>query len=407
MKPKFLLCLALVLSSALIGCSSIAHADEPTRDTRTIVAGNTAFAVDLYDKLRTQPGNLCFSPYSISTALAMTYGGARDETEEQMAQTLHFNLPADQLHPAFAALAADFTTEQQKGLVKLVEANTLWPQKDFAFRSDYLALCQKYYGTAIKPVDYARHTEAARKTINAWVEAKTNRKIVELLKPGMLDSSNRLVLVNAIYFKGNWASQFESKLTEDKPFHVSPEKTITTPLMRQTHDYHYAELSDLQILEFPYVGGDLSMLVLLPRQKDGLGNLETELTAQNLATWMANLQSEKVEVFLPKFKITSEFSLADTLGRMGMPDAFIYGRADFSGMDGRQDLYVSAVAHQAFVEVNEEGTEAAAVTAVLMMPGGLPPPLPVFRVDHPFLFLIRDNRNGSVLFMGRVTNPTR
>jgi serpin B len=177
--------------------------------------------------------------------------------------------------------------------------------------------------------------------------------------------------------------------------------------MRQTHDYHYAELSDLQILEFPYVGGDLSMLVLLPRQKDGLGNLETELTAQNLATWMANLQSEKVEVFLPKFKITSEFSLADTLGRMGMPDAFIYGRADFSGMDGRQDLYVSAVAHQAFVEVNEEGTEAAAVTAVLMMPGGLPPPLPVFRVDHPFLFLIRDNRNGSVLFMGRVTNPTR
>jgi serpin B len=407
MKPTFILCLALVLSGVLLGCSSMAQAEASAPGARTVVAGNTAFTVDLYGKLRTKSGNLCFSPYSISTALAMTYGGARGETAEQMAQALHFNLPADQLHPAFAALATDFKAEQEKGLVQLVEANSLWPQKDFAFRSDYLALGQKYYGAAIKPVDYAKHTEAARKMINGWVSAKTNQKIVELLKPGMLDVSNRLVLVNAIYFKGNWASQFEIKLTEEKPFHVSPERTITAPLMRQTHDCRYAEFPGLQILELPYVGGDLSIQVLLPRQMDGLGNLETELTAQNLAAWIASLQSEKVEVFLPKFRITSEFSLADTLGGMGMPDAFSPARADFSAMDGRKDLYVSAVAHQAFVEVNEEGTEAATSTAVMMRPRGLPPPLPVFRADHPFLFLIRDNRNGSILFLGRVTDPTQ
>jgi serpin B len=411
MKPKLLLCLALVLSGLTSGHFNIAYAGELSRDTQKVIAGNTGFAVDLYGKLRTSEGNVFFSPYSISTALAMTYGGARGETAEQMAQTLHFDLTADKLHPAFAELKANLDTVQKKGQIKLAVANSLWPQEGFSFLPDYLDLCQKYYGTSITPVDYIGHTEDARKIINNWVEAKTNRKIVELLKPGMLDSSNRLVLVNAIYFKGNWARRFEANLTENEPFNLPLGKTVTAPLMRQTGDFYYAEFPGLQVLELPYAGGDLSMLVLLPRQRDGLGNLEAELTAQNLTTWTANLKSHTVVVLLPKFKSTSEFSLAETLADMGMSDAFIFGQADFSGMDGRKDFFVGHVIHKAFVEVNEEGTEAAAATAVLMVAGSMAPsnqpPIPVFRADHPFLFLIRDNRSGSVLFLGRVMDPTK
>ncbi len=298
-------------------------------DTTDVITGNTAFALDLYGKLRTADGNLFFSPYSISTALAMTYGGAQGNTDKEMAQALHFNLPAKKLHPAFAALQAGLADIQQKGQVQLAVANSLWPQAGFALLPDYLALCQKNYHTSITPVDYIGHTEAARKTINDWVEARTNRKIVELLKPGVLDASTRLVLANAIYFKGKWAVQFNAGLTKNEPFHLSPKKTIPAPLMRQTGDFRYAEFPELQILVLPYAGDDLSMLVLLPRDVDGLTQLEARLTAQNLATWTARLPNERVDAFLPKFKMTSEFSLAGTLKKLGISDAFTYGRADF------------------------------------------------------------------------------
>jgi serpin B len=408
MKLTLAFCLMLGLNNVLPGFSSMAHAEAPSSDTRQVVAGNTEFAVDLYGQLRTSEGNVFFSPYSISTALAMAYGGARGETEKQMARTLRFNLPPDKIHPAFAVLEANFRAVQQKGQVKLAVANSLWPQKGFAFLPDYFALCRKYYRSSIVPVDYREHTEAARKTINDWVEARTNRKIVELLKPGAVDGSTLLVLVNAIYFKGNWASPFETNLTTDQPFYVSPQKSVTAPLMRQFHDLRYAESPGLQVLELPYAGDDLSMIVLLPRTVDGLGHLETELTTQSLTSLTQNLPRQEVDVFLPKFKVTSEFSLAKTLAALEMSDAFT-GQADFSGMDGRQDLFISGVIHQAFIEVNEQGTEAAAATAI-MMAGSMAPlhpqPIPVFRADHPFLFLIRNNRDGSILFLGRVTDPT-
>ncbi len=405
MKIKFLLCLALILSGGVCG-SSLVFADATSTEIHEVVAGNTEFAVGLYGQLRKQEGNLCFSPYSISTALAMTYGGARGETAKQMAQTLHFIQPLDQLHPAFAALEADFNAAQKKGEIQLAAANSLWPQQGFAFLPDYLALCRQYYGTSVTPVDYRKNAEAARKTINDWVEAETNRKIVELLKPGMVDGLTRLALVNAIYFKGKWARQFDSKLTVEQPFHLSPKEQVTAQLMRQTGDFKYAEITGLQVVELPYLGDDLAMVVLLPREADGLDHLEKELTAQNLASWTTNLQSQKVEVFLPKFKIASEFSPAQTLAALGMPDAFNPSLADFSGMDGRKDLFISKVVHKAFVDVNEEGTEAAAATTVLMGFGGRSR-LPVFRADHPFLFFIRDNHNGSILFLGRVTDPTK
>ncbi len=388
---------------------AVSFAETNDTDVDTVVTGNTAFALDLYGKLRSQEGNLFLSPYSISTALAMTYGGARGETEKQMAHTLHFDLPTDKLHPAFAALEESLNAVQQKGQVKLAVANSLWPQKGYAFLPDYLALCQKYYGTSITPVDYANSTETARKTINDWVGQKTNQKIVELLKPGVLDRLTWLVLANAIYFKGTWDSPFKKESTTNQLFHQSSTKAVTVPLMENETYFRYAEGSDLQVLELPYAGDDLSMLVLLPTKMDGLGDLEGKLTMGNLDSWTKDLRHQKVHLFLPKFKTTAEFSLAGTLATLGMTDAFSRG-ADFSGMDGKKDLFISAVVHKAFVEVNEEGTEATAATGVGVVLSAVPvkpPPVPVFRADHPFLFLIRDNRTGGILFLGRITDPTR
>ncbi len=380
----------------------------PSENVQKVVAGNTQFAVNLYDKLDAGDGNLFFSPFSISTALAMTSGGARGETARQMAQVLQFSLPAEELHPAFAELGSELKAIQAAGNVQLAVANSLWPQSGLALRSKYLAFCEKYYGTSINPVDYEEHAEDARKKINDWVADKTQKKIVDLLKPEMVNDTTRLVLVNAIYFKGDWAKPFKATETQDEPFHVSADTEVKAPLMRQTESFGYAEFPDLQVLELPYASNELSMVVLLPRKVDGIGNLEKQLTTENLALWTDKLETQKVHVFLPRFTASSEFSLGDTLSEMGMTNAFT-GNADFSGMDGKKDLYISDVVHKAYVTVDEEGTEAAAATAVIMMFKGIShePPTPTFRADHPFLFFIRDNRTGSILFLGRVTNPVK
>ena len=286
-------------------------------DLKAVTDGNMAFAIDLYGKLRSQEGNLFFSPYSISTALAMTYGGARGETEKQMAKTLHFDLPSDKLHPAFAALEANLDAVQQKGEVKLAVANSLWPQQGFAFLPDYLALCQRNYGTTITPVDYKEATEAARKTINDWVERKTNKKIVELLKPGVLDSLTRLVLANAIYFKGNWANQFDDKLTTDEPFHVSARTTVKAPLMHQKKVFGYAESPDLQVLELPYAGNDLSMLVLLPRKVDGVGDLGAEADDAELGRMDNKLGEKGSGCLLSEVQDQLGVLIGGNLGRAG------------------------------------------------------------------------------------------
>jgi serpin B len=366
----------------------------------TAVQGNTKFALDLYQKLRTTEGNLFFSPYSISTALAMTYAGARGDNEIQIAQALHFLLGQKQLHPAFALLETKLGEVGKKGHVQLRVANTLWPQKGYAFREEFLALTKQYYGVLISAVDYG-NAEAARHTINAWVEEKTESKIKDLIPPNILNALTCLVLVNAIYFKGNWASQFDPRLSHKAPFWVTPDEQVHVMLMTQKHEFRYGEGHGLQILELPYAGDDLSMLVLLPREIDGLGKLEESLTVENLDRWTRHLEEREVVVFLPRFEITFPFRLDDTLKSMGMVDAFT-GKADFSGMD-KERLFISAVLHKAFVTVNEEGTEAAAATAVSMAMC-IPPPPPIFRADHPFVFLIRENSTGSILFLGRVVN---
>ena len=413
----------LVLSAAIMVSANSLAMDNQTMEENTnkkiIVDGNNKFALELFAKLQSTKGNLFFSPYSISTALAMAHAGARNETESQMAGVLHFpvsvNLRTDssskslpdrqQFASSFGKIIQDLNNRGQKGGYTLNVANALWGQKDYGFLQEFLKLIETSYDGRLNEVDFVRSAETARKTINAWVEKKTNDKIKDLIGEGVLDSMTRLVLTNAIYFKGNWARQFKENRTKDAPFTLADGQKINVATMNQKAEFGYMETDTFQALELPYVDEELSMVILLPKEYDALDELEKKLTPENLSQWLAQIHKCEVVVFVPKFKMTSQFSLASVLKSMGMKDAFS-SNADFSGINGKRDLFISAVIHKAFVEVNEEGTEAAAATGVVMRLTSVgPAPIPVFRADHPFLFLIRDNLSGSILFIGRVANP--
>jgi serpin B len=367
-----------------------------------VVRGNTRFALDLYRTQRDACGNLFLSPYSISAALAIAYAGARGETAAQMARALHFDPDPRRLHPAFAALEMRVAGVGRESALQLRVANRLWPHKSCRLLDEYVTLVKRCYGASLTPLDY-RRTEAARQTINSWAEEQTGGRISELIPRGVLKSVTRLVLANAVYFKGRWASPFRLRFTHRAPFWVTPDGAAQAQMMEHTHDFGYRETGDLQALELPYAGG-LSMIVLLPRERDGLAALEAALTVENLSRWTAGLSPSTVEVFLPRFMITFAVRLNAALGSLGMADAFSE-QADFSGMDGTRWLFIGAALHKAFVKVNEEGTEAAAATALALAEGMPPPAPPVFRADHPFLFLICEQHTGSILFLGRVVNP--
>lgn len=369
-----------------------------------LVAGNNRFALDLYGKLRSRDGNLFFSPYSISTALAMTYAGAGGTTAEQIRQTLALEGDVRQVADAYQALSQMLTSEAASG-IQLSVANRLWGQQGYGFLPDFLRLTREDFGAPLAELDFAQ-TDQARAAINDWVAAATQGKIGELIPPGALDAMTRLVLTNAIYFKGGWTEPFEKKHTREAPFFAAPDRQVKTPMMHRQDRFGYRQQDGLQTLELPYGNDELSMLVLLPEKQDGLAELEAALTADKLAEWTTRLGRPEVSVFLPKFKVEAEFNLNETLSALGMPAAFS-NAADFSGMSSHEGLKIAAVLHKAYVDVNEEGTEAAAATGVIMMPTAMPQPqrIPVFRADHPFLFLIRDNRTGEILFIGRVTEP--
>jgi serpin B len=376
-------------------------------DAKTqVVAGNNQFAFDLYAHLAREEGNLFLSPASISTALAMTYAGARGQTAAEMAKTLHFTLDQQHLHPAFAALLREWKAEGKKRGYELSVANALWGQKGFGWLPDFLTVTRTNYGAGLMEVDFVGNTELARRTINDWVEQQTRDKIKELFKPGVLTSDTRLVLTNAIYFKGDWAAQFKKQDTRDEEFLLTADKKVKAPLMHRTGSYKYLDGGTFQALDLPYKGDDLSMLVLLPKKVDGLAELEKALSAARLGEWLGRLRKQEVVVTLPKFKMTKEFQLNRVLAAMGMPSAFDKSRADLTGMNGTgPKLFISVVVHKAFVDVNEQGTEAAAATGVGIALTSAPITTAVFRADHPFVFLIRDNHSGSVLFLGRVANP--
>ncbi len=376
---------------------------------QTPAAAIDAFATNLYAQLASQGGNLAFSPLSIETALAMVYAGARGQTAAQMAAVLHLGPDTAATQAAFGNLLRQVVADGNASGSELNLADALWGQAGYPFAPAFLQLLHDAYGADLSSANFEGAPEQARATINAWVAQQTQGKIPDLFPPGSLTAATRLVLANAVYFKGNWAQPFDPASTYGGAFQVAPGQTVSAPMMHQTATFGYADRDGVQTLEMAYAGSHLVMDILLPDQANGLANLEQQLTPANLATWTSGLSQQRVAVTLPKFQVTESFSLNQTLGAMGMPTAFSPA-ANFSGMNNGQDpLHISAVVHQATVAVGEQGTEAAAATGVGMTADAAvsvqPPAQQQFRADHPFVYVIRDTSTNTVLFMGRISNP--
>ncbi len=370
-------------------------------DPAALAAGNSAFAVDLYGWLaKNDTGNLFLSPASISTALAMTRGGARGATAEEMDATLHFSQTGDSLHATFAGLDASLRPADAPW--SLATANRLWGQDGLAFEQHFLDLTRTHYGAELANVSFA-DTEPTRQLINSWVSDNTNQRIQDLLKPGAIDGSTVLVLTNAIHFLGTWDSAFDPERTSDQPFTTASGKEVKVPLMQQETQARWTDLGDYALLGMPYSGDRLELVVALPTAHDGLPALEAKLSPELLTEWDAAMRPAKVNVFLPRFELSGDFELSKALGELGMPSAFT-GGADFTGMVADGGIWISSVIHQAWLAVDEKGTEAAAATAVVMTRSAKPR-VTEFRADHPFMFMIRDRETGAVLFMGRMVEP--
>ena len=381
------------------------------RDLRTLAQRNNAFALDLYSMLSNGEGNLFFSPFSISQALAMTLAGAKGETERQIANTLHYGLPQSALHPSFNALDRELASRgrdlqaEENQFFELNIANAMWGQQGYEFLPDFLDMLAENYGAGLRPLDFAGAPNESRVKINDWVSEETEGKIRDILPPGTVNRLTRLVLTNAIYFNASWTWPFDKGLTQERPFHLAEGGGIRTPMMSETSDdfYGYAKGEGYQAVDLPYSRGEMSMAILLP-DEGKFGEFEDSLNAEALDQILDDIEIDHITLTMPLFEFESEFSLGETLAGMGMPDAFGPG-ADFSGMTGTRELHISAVIHKAFVSVDERGTEAAAATGVVMQTSGpVKEPVPV-TVDRPFIFLIRDTATGTVLFLGRVMNP--
>jgi serpin B len=372
-----------------------------------MAAASNQFAFDLYRQLSSEEGNLFFSPASISIALAMTSAGADGETAQQMQRVLYWQeISAAQADKHIAAGELIRRLNHPSDDFRFRTANRLWALKGLSFLPEFLTVTERDYMAPLQPLDF-RTPEPARTAINQWVAKQTEGKIPELLAEGTIDRDTRLVLTNAVYFLGSWREPFNKELTTDQPFWISATDSVSLPLMHQQESWRYAEDETTQVLELPYRGGTLSMLILLPKVRDGLQALEQGLSQSQLVAWLDQLEKRPAVVYLPRFNSRSSLSLVDVLSDMGMPLAFS-DAADFSGISGSRDLKIGAVVHQAFVDVDEKGTEAAAATGVEMRTTAAPiePEEPVvFRADHPFLFLIRDAGSEQILFMGRYTGP--
>ena len=420
MKKMFLFVLVVVLLSLTAcgpaslgevlrsGKERITSPDVPETDLGLLVEGNSTFAFDLYQALRDEEGNLFYSPYSISVALAMTYAGARGETEQQMAETLKFLLAQENLHPAFNSLdillaqrGEGAEGKDEEGF-RLNIVNAIWGQKDYAFLDEFLDVLAENYGAGLRIVDFINETEKSRVTINDWVSDQTEGRIEDLIPQGVITILTRLVLTNAIYFNAAWEYPFEEDATYNGPFYLLDGGEVTVPLMRQTESFRYAEGDGYQVVELPYDGHELSMVILLPEEGQ-FGAFEGSLDAELVAAIIEDLRSQEVALTMPKFEFESEFGLKQALAAMGMPIAFT-DAADFSGMTGVRDLHIAEVIHKAFVSVDEAGTEAAAATAVIMELTAMPEVVEM-TLDHPFIFMIRDIETGAILFVGRVVNP--
>jgi serpin B len=422
MKKTFLLPALAGLMVVVSACSqpaegSVLQSDKPRDETpsvsagdaQTLVDGNTTFALKLYHQIKEEGENLFYSPYSISMALAMTYAGANGETEQQMAEAMNFYLSQEDLHPAFNSLDQELASRGEGAQGKdgegfrLNVVNALWGQKDYDFLDSFLDTLAVNYGAGLRILDFVKAPEESRVTINDWVSDETEGRIEELIPEGIIDAMTRLVLTNAIYFNAAWADPFNENATQDGPFYLLDGSTVTVPLMRQTEGYGYTEGAKYQAVEMPYDGHELSMVIILPGENE-YNNFEDGLDTNQLNAILGEINHQEVNLTLPKFEFTADFELTQALSNMGMPIAFDAG-ADFSGMTGKRDLFIGSVIHQAYVGVDEAGTEAAAATAVEMELTAAPAMPVTMTIDRPFIFLIRDIETGSILFMGRILNP--
>ncbi len=427
MKPR-LASLVPLLALGLLGCSD-SGGDKPadqisvarselfrdlnpqvsSEDSATLASDNLAFATELYATLRSDPGNLFLSPHSISTALAMTYAGAKGTTATEMAATLHYSLPSERLHPAFNRLDLELESrasgQQGEGQpFQLSIANALFGSKGLGFESAFLDLLAVNYGAAMSLLDFSDE-ETARSAINDWVAENTNDRIPELIDRGILDADTALVLANAVYFKADWQSPFEAESTNEADFTHLDGSTAVVNMMSQVGTLDYAKGEGWAAVSLEYLGGDLAMTIVLP-DEGAYDTVENELSGSFVSTVLAELTEVEVALRVPKFQFTAEFELSTQLSNLGMPTAFS-PRADFSGMTTETHLWIDSVIHKAFVAVDEKGTEAAAATAVEMKTESEPmPPETTFEANRPFLFFIHDRETGAVLFLGRVVEPT-
>jgi serpin B len=377
----------------------------PSIDVPTFCDSANRFALALYPQTGPEDQNLIFSPYSIDTALLMTYAGARGNTATEIAAALQLPAQAGDPHAAAGELIAKFQTAPGDNGAIIRVADALWGQNGVSWSDDFLNLLQKTYLAKLANLDFAQ-SDAARKTINDWIADQTNDKIKDLIPSGLLNALTKMVLTNAIYFKADWDSPFEKDSTHNADFHLDRKSgIIQTPTMHRAGRVSFFQDPQLAAIQMTYKSSDLAMLILLPNRNDGLPGLERNLDITQLSQVITGLTFQPVAISLPQFKITASFDASAALKSLGIKAAFT-DKADFSGMDGKHDLYLSAVVHQAYVAVDENGTEAAAATAMVFRATAIQMPPPVtFNADHPFLFLIRDTKTGMILFMGRVQNP--
>ncbi len=371
------------------------------------VQSNNQFTFDLYSQYKSQEGNIFFSPYGISMAFAMAYEGARGKTAQEIENVFHFQKESTIRQPAFARIYNQLNQYDRE--YELRTANALWANKEYPFLEQYFNTIEKYYGGKATNLDFESDSEGSRRTINGWIEKMTNNKIKDMAPSGTITPDTGLVITNAIYFKGKWETQFKKEATREEDFRVTSERKVKVSMMRikasDEHLFNYGETEDLQCLEMDYIGEDISMLILLPKD-DSLETLEQSLNAEVLQEIKRKMEEREVHIYFPRFKFETKYSMEDTFKKMGMEAPFEWPGADFSGMDGTKLLYIEKVLHNAFVEANEEGTEAAAAT---FMSGGIGAMMQssIFRADHPFIFIIQDKTTGTILFLGRVSDPTK
>jgi serpin B len=400
-------------SETSAGASGGPEAPPTPAESERFAEATNVFAADLWSRIRDGAGNRVVSPASIEIALAMTWAGARGQTAEEMARVLHFGDDAEGFHRAAGHALARWNDPDREAY-RLAVANRLFGERSYAWRAPFLELTGDVYGAPLEPMDFRGAPEPARRRINGWVEERTNDRIQGLIPPGAIDGDTRMVLANAVYFLADWQHPFAASDTYEQPF-SAPGGEVRVETMHQQARFAYAEADGAQVLQMPYAGGELGMMIVLPEASDGLGDLEAALSAARIDGWAARLEERMVNVALPKFRVdpAEPLALGATLRAMGMTRAFDPAAADFSAMadpatNEGLPLFVTDVFHKAFVEVDEEGTEAAAATAVVVVESAAiaPPDVPHFVADHPFLFFIRDLRSGAILFMGRVEDPS-